>query len=230
MKNKLTIYSLLSYISIFLIFFVFTIVLIDSIIAISQISQIMSLYNVSDYDMILVTAFLEFFAAAGCIVLSSFEARKFNKGTFDNIRITYLVYAIFFCYIALSFIFVLPSGTIITAGYISLIILLLLETCFNVFLAFFKNKSKENTRNLFIVVNDGLNLVFAIVVFSNNTNPLPINTLIFSLLIIIILINLIADNINLFNKSLLEKAIGNVTTQEEKPIETKEEQKEDKTE
>lgn len=98
------------------------------------------------------------------------------------------------------------------------------------FLAFFKNKSKENTRNLFIVVNDGLNLVFLIVVFSNNTNPLPINTLIFSLLIIIILINLIADNINLFNKSLLEKAIGNVTTQEEKPIETKEEQKEDKTE
>ena len=79
MKNKLTIYSLLSYLSIFLIFFVFTIVLIDSIIAISQISQIMSLYNVSDYDMILVTAFLEFFAAVGCIVLSSFEARKFNK-------------------------------------------------------------------------------------------------------------------------------------------------------
>ena len=80
MKNKLTIYSLLSYISIFLIFFVFTIVLIDSIIAISQISQIMSLYNISDYDMILVTAFLEFFAAVGCIVLSSFCSSLISRG------------------------------------------------------------------------------------------------------------------------------------------------------
>lgn len=230
MKNKLTIYSLLSYISIFLIFFVFTIILIDAIIAISEVSQIISLYNVSDYNMILVAAFIEFFAAVGCIVLSSFETKKFNKGTFDNIRITYLAYAIFFCYIALSFIFVLPSDTIITAGYISLIILLLLETCFNIFLVFFKNKLKDNTKNLFIVINDGLNLVFVIILFSNNTNSLPINTLIFSLLIIIILINLIADSINLFNKSLLEKVLANITIQEEKPLEVKKEQKEDKTE
>ena len=39
-----------------------------------------------------------------------------------------------------------------------------------------------------------------------------------------------ADNINLFNKSLLEKAIGNVDTQEEKPLEINKEQKEDKAE
>lgn len=215
MKIKLTIYSLLSYLLLFLILFVFTLVLIDSIIAISQVSQIISIYNNGDYDMVLVVAFLEFLAAAGCIVLSSFEARKFGKDTFNNVHIVYLIYAIFFGYVALSFAFVLPNNTLINAGFIALMILLLLETCFNIFLALFKDKIKENKRNIVLIVNDGLNLIFVIVVFANNTNQLPINILIFSLLIIIVLINLIIDNINLFNKSLLKKAICNKTLSEE---------------
>lgn len=227
MKNKLTIYSLLSFISLFLVAFIFSFDLVGAIVSFAQSIQLLSENNVQGVEAILVTSILELLACITCIVLALLESKKLKKGTYDNGRLIYEVTAIFYTVLAISLILVLASFGVVDAGILTLAILLLIVSAFNAFLVFYSKKLTAGLAKILAIVADALDFIFIIILLVSYLNTTTMGILVGVFLIILYLINLTIDIISIFNKSLLDKVITNVSTQEEKPIETKEEQKED---
>lgn len=230
MKNKLTIYSLLSIISIFLIAFSFTFDLIGSIFSFAESIQLLNENSVQGLESILVASILEILACVACIVIVSLESKKIKKGTYDNSRLIYEVTTIFYTLLAIVLILVLTSFGVIDAGILTLAILLLFVAAYNAFLIYFKKKLNASLAKILSIVADILDFIFIIILLVTYLNASTMGILVGVFLIIIYIINLTIDIISLFNKSLLDKVITNINTQEEKPLELKEEQKEDKAE
>lgn len=230
MKNKLTIYSLLSLISIFLITFGFTFDLIGSIFSLAESIQLLNENSVQGLESILATSILEILACVACIVIVSLESKKIKKGTYDNGRLIYEVTTIFYTLLAIVLILVLTAFGVIDAGILTLAILLLFVAAYNAFLIYFKKKLKASLAKILSIVADILDFIFIIILLVTYLNASAMGILVGVFLIVIYIINSTIDIISLFNKSLLDKVITNINTQEEKPLEAKEEQKEDKTE
>lgn len=230
MKNKLTIYSLLSLISIFLITFGFTFDLIGSIFSLAESIQLLNENSVQGLESILATSILEILACVACIVIVSLESKKIKKGTYDNGRLIYEVTTIFYTLLAIVLILVLTAFGVIDAGILTLAILLLFVAAYNAFLIYFKKKLKASLAKILSIVADILDFIFIIILLVTYLNASAMGILVGVFLIVIYIINSTIDIISLFNKSLLDKVITNINTQEEKPLEAKEEQKEDKAE
>lgn len=230
MKNKLTIYLLLSLISIFLITFGFTFDLIGSIFSLAESIQLLNENSVQGLESILATSILEILACVACIVIVSLESKKIKKGTYDNGRLIYEVTTIFYTLLAIVLILVLTAFGVIDAGILTLAILLLFVAAYNAFLIYFKKKLKASLAKILSIVADILDFIFIIILLVTYLNASAMGILVGAFLIVIYIINSTIDIISLFNKSLLDKVITNINTQEEKPLEAKEEQKEDKTE
>ena len=230
MKNKLTIYSLLSSISLFLVAFIFSFDLVGAIVSLAESIQILSENEIQGIEAILATSVLEVLACLACLVLAYLESRKLKKGTYDNGRLVYEVTAIFYTVLAISLILVLVAFGVVDAGILTLAILILLVSVYNVFLILYKNKLSAGLARILTIVADILDFVFIILLLVTYLNSTTIAILVGVCLLILYLINLTIDIIRLFNKSILDKVITNINTQEEKPLESKEEQKEDKAE
>ena len=106
----------------------------------------------------------------------------------------------------------------------------MLVSVYNVFLIFYKNKLSAGLARILAIVADILDFVFIILLLVTYLNSTTIAILVGVFLLSLYLINLAIDIIRLFNKSILDKVISNADIVEEKPLEAKEEQKEDKTE
>ena len=230
MKNKLTIYSLLSFISVFLVAFIFSFDLVGAIVSLAESIQILSENEIQGIEAILATSVLEVLACLACLVLAYLESRKLKKGTYDNGRLVYEVTAIFYTVLAISLILVLVAFDVVDAGILTLAILILLVSAYNLFLILYKNKLSAGLARILAIVADILDFVFIILLLVTYLNSTTIAILVGVFLVILYLINLTIDIIRLFNKSILDKVIGNADIIEEKPLEAKEEQKEDKAE
>ena len=230
MKNKLTIYSLLSCISLFLVAFIFSFDLVGAIVSLAESIQILSENEIQGLEAILATSVLEVLACLACLVLACLESRKLKKGTYDNGRLVYEVTAIFYTVLAISLILVLVAFDVVDAGILTLAILILLVSAYNLFLILYKNKLSAGLARILAIVADILDFVFIILLLVIYLNSTTIAILVGVCLLILYLINLTIDIIRLFNKSILDKVIGNADIIEEKPLESKEEQKEDKAE
>ena len=230
MKNKLTIYSLLSFISLFLVAFIFSFDLVGAIVSLAESIQILSVNEIQGLEAILATSVLEVLACLACLVLAFLESRKLKKGTYDNGRLVYEVTAIFYTVLAISLILVLVAFDVVDAGILTLAILILLVSAYNLFLILYKNKLSAGLARILAIVADILDFVFIILLLVTYLNSTTIAILVGVCLLILYLINLTIDIIRLFNKSILDKVIGNADIIEEKPLESKEEQKEDKAE
>ena len=230
MKNKLTIYSLLSFISLLLVAFIFSFDLVGAIVSLAESIQILSENEIQGLEAILATSVLEVLACLACLVLAFLKSRKLKKGTYDNGRLVYEVTAIFYTVLAISLIIVLVTFGIVDAGILTLAILILLVSIYNVYLIFYKNKLNAGLARILTIVADILDFVFIILLLVTYLNSTTTAILAGVFLLILYLINLTIDIIRLFNKSILDKVISNADTIEEKPLEVKEEQKEDKAE
>ena len=230
MKNKLTIYSLLSFISLLLVAFIFSFDLVGAIVSLAQSIQILSENEIQGLEAILATSVLEVLACLACLVLAFLESRKLKKGTYDNGRLVYEVTAIFYTVLAISLIIVLVTFGVVDAGILTLAILILLVSIYNIFLIFYKNKLSTGLARILVIVADILDFVFIILLLVTYLNSTTTAILAGVFLLILYLINLTIDIIRLFNKSILDKVISNADIIEEKPLEAKEEQKDDKAE
>ena len=162
MKNKLTIYSFLSFISLFLLAFIFSFDLVGAIVSLAQSIQILSENEIQGLEVILATSVLEVLACLACLVLAFLESRKFKKGTYDNGRLVYEVTAIFYTVLAISLILVLVTLSVVDACILTLAILILLVSAYNVFLIFYKNKLNAGLTRILTIVADILDFVFII--------------------------------------------------------------------